>query len=145
MNLKIVFILVLAFFTSCTNQFSNSFDYDDDFGGDCDYSSCDGIEPYFADIYIKFTRNNENPNPKIYLMSGFYENGVVIDSVSTDTIDGEKVIINVNLNYQYTVFIKYVSGENIITAIDGAYVHKSSYMVCDSVCWNVNNDSCITS
>ncbi len=133
------FALMLA---ACNMHMKNGYDDfgDDDAGNNCDYSNCNGIEPFNTDLYIKFTRNKENPNPKIFLMSGFYEDGVIIDSISTDTVSGKIAVFNVALNIQYTVFCKYKSGNAQITAIDGAFVQKKSYTVCDSVCWQIKNN-----
>jgi len=134
--MKIIFIfaaLILLF--GCNNDNLKDSSYDDD----CDYSSCETVEPFYTDISIKFTRNAENPNPTIYLMNGYYDEGSIIDSIETDTVSGKIASKSVLLNFQYTVFIKYISGTDTIIAIDGDYVHKNTYNECDSICWAVYN------
>jgi len=134
---KILFVLLFVFFfISCESQLK----YDEE-DYDCDYSSCTTEEPFYADLQINFTRNEENPNPTIYVVSGYYEENTVIKTIKTDTIENYmfSVTVPVNINSQYCVYAVYKKGNDTITAIDGAYVYKDYYNVCDSVCWRTHN------
>ena len=122
-------------------QMKNGYnDFGDEDQNNCDFTNCNGVEPFSTNLYIKFSRNKENPNPEIFLMSGFYEDGTIIDSISTDTVAGNIAVFNVPLKNQYTVFAKYKSANAQITAIDGAFVLKKTYTECDSICWQIKNN-----
>lgn len=137
--MKYIFSIIIAFLLlGCQNTITKSFDDDDDFN-DCDYSTCNTEEPFVAEISVKFTRNSENLNPVIYIMNGYYDNGTIIDSIETDTVDGNVAKKTLPLNFQYTVFTKYQKSADTIIAIDGAYVYKKTYQECDSTCWDIYN------
>lgn len=133
--LLLVFLILL--FSACSNQLKS--DFDDD-SSDCDYYNCNTEEPFSAQIFVKFTRNSENPNPIIYLKSGYYDTGELIDTVKTSSISGNVANFDVYLNRRYTVYTDYKSGDKNITAIDGKIVIKESRIECDSTCWSVKNN-----
>ena len=132
----IYFLLIVSMALSCnTNNFK---DFDDD-DYDCDYSTCNTVEPFYADIKVKFSRDIDNPAPVIYLLSGYYEENKILDTIATDTISDNYIYINVAVGHQYTVYTVYKSGNDTIVAIDGNFVTKESYEMCDSLCWEVEN------
>ena len=141
-NMQKIFTIIVLLFSimlSCNKNDTKGY-YSDD---DCDYYSCNSIEPYYVDIDIIFSRTAENPNPIIYLMSGNFEANNIIDTIFTDSIENYlfRTEISVPLNYNYTVFAEYYDGEDTIVVIDGDFVHKESYVECDSVCWKTYNTS----
>ena len=129
----LVFVF-LAVLIGCNSNYKDGWESDD-----CDYSDCNTVEPVSAFVSIKFTRNEANPNPTIYVMRGFFDNGVIIDTIKTDTVSAFEADLTLPVNFQYTFFTKYVDGNDTIIAIDGAYVRKKSRTECDSICWSVEN------
>jgi hypothetical protein len=130
-------MLIFIFFTSCTNvRGFDSWDNDDE---DCDYYNCNTVEPFDAVLNIKFTRNNQNQNPIIFVKTGYYEDGVVCGEIKTDTVNGDIAHIREPLDFNYSVYTIYKRGNDTILVIDGAYVHKIHYQECDSTCWQIKN------
>ncbi len=136
---KALFSLILIFsflIFSCDKKKSFYDDYEE-----CDYSNCISVEPYYADLRISFSRTAENPNPKIYVMRGFFENQNFIDTICTDSLEDYLFYAElfVPLNYNYTLAAEYFVDDDTIWVIDGKYVYKKFYYECDSTCWNTYN------
>ena len=114
----------------------------DEGDGTCDYSSCNTREPHIAVLEVKFTRTPEQRSPRIFLLSGRFEEGNYIDTISTDTVPAYRsyVLIPVDVDHYYTVVGEYLRADDTIYAIDGAYVSKSFYYLCDSVCWEIKGN-----
>jgi len=137
MKIQYLLLFLIFIFSACSNQLKS--DFDDD-SSDCDYYDCNTEEPFSTQILVKFTRNSENPNPIIYLKSGYYDTSEVIDTVKTSSISGNVANFDVYLNHRYTVYTNYKSGDKNITAIDGKIVLKESRIECDSTCWSIKNN-----
>ncbi|MBN2890307.1 MAG: hypothetical protein JXL97_00435 [Bacteroidales bacterium] len=134
LSLSIIALLL----SSCENT-AKSMYYDEE----CDYSNCDGYEPFYTYLDIRFSRTNENPNPLIYIMIGDFEEQNIIDTIKTDTIENYMfwTEIEVPLNFNYTVCAEYLIGDDTIMVIDGNYVYKKTHYVCDSTCWDTYNEN----
>lgn len=132
-------LVLILLFSACSNQVKSNYDGVSSDYSDCDYYNCDSEEPFSTQIYVKFTRNSENPNPVIYLKNGYYDSGEVVDTFKTISIAGNVANFNVSLNQQYTVYTDYKLGDKNITAIDGKLVMKKSRVECDSTCWSITN------
>lgn len=126
--------LFLTILVACNSDYKNNWESDD-----CNYSDCNTVEPVFADVSVTFTRNEANPSPTIYVKRGFYDNGVIIDTIKTDTVSGFWADIMLTVDFQYTFYTKYIDGKDTIIAIDGGYVRKKSRKECDTICWSVEN------
>ncbi len=133
----ILIIVFLSIFNACSKNNIKGYYYEDD----CDYYSCNSVEPFFVDIDVLFSRTAENPNPTIYLMLGNFEDNKIIDTFYTDSVEDYlfRMDISVPLNMKYTVFAEYYVDNDTIVAIDGDFVHKDSYTECDSTCWKTYN------
>lgn len=140
MRKSIIYLAVLftLLMFSCENYQKGMY-YDDE----CDYSNCNGYEPYDVFLDIRFSRTEQTPNPNIYIMLGDFEDMHIIDTIKTDTIENYIfwTEILVPLNYNYTVFAEYFKGDDTIAVIDANFVFKDSYYECDSTCWRVNNEN----
>jgi|GEM_PF-1940899 hypothetical protein len=100
MKLKfIACLLVLLTFISCDEEC-------DDF--------CPG-GPYFSDLYLFLTINNENPEVDIVIFNGRLERG---DTVLTETVTGSTTFELVADRY-YSVTARYKQGNKEIVAING--------------------------
>ena len=133
-KMRWLIFLLLVVLLGCNSNYKDGWESDD-----CDYSDCNTLEPVSADISVRFTRNESNPTPTIYVMRGFYDNGVIIDTIKTDTVSAFTADLVLPVDFQYTFFTKYIDGKDTIIAIDGGYVAKKSRTECDSICWTVEN------
>ena len=137
---KLAFVLFLVFiFTGCQIHLGLM----DDGTDECDYSQCNSHEPQIAILKVKFTRSRVQRNPLILLMIGHFEDQNYLDTISTDTVPAYRdyIFIPVDIDHYYTVVAKYIRGEDTVYAIDGAYVFKTFYYLCDSICWQVKGNS----
>ncbi len=125
-----VFIILFVISSCNTDSY-----YSDE---DCDDFICNSEEPFEAILYVNFTKNTENPNPKILLLEGEFEEFNVIDTLSTDE---DKLELNVAINQFYTVVAYYLSGNDTIVAIDGDDVKKKSNSECGYECWKITDGS----
>lgn len=95
----------------------------------CDgcFSSCDS-GPFFSDLEIKLTVNDENKEVPIEVFRGLYDDGVLIikDTISSgDLIDG-RVIYNLEAGIKYAASATYQDGAKTIIAIDGGEMSLAS-------------------
>ncbi|MBN2663687.1 MAG: hypothetical protein JXR68_08570 [Bacteroidales bacterium] len=137
MNKIIRFIIISISVTIFSCNSSNLKDYDDD----CTNFYCETNEPYYTDINIKFSRTTECPNPTIYIMLGHYGEGTIYKEISTDSLEDYiyDIDVEVSINAYYTIYTKYIVNNDTITAIDGDFVYKESYVECDYECWKIKN------
>lgn len=88
----------------------------------CDgcFSSCDS-GPFFADLQIKLTINEENEDVPIEVYRGLYDDGILIiqDTVSFDELIDGRVIYNLEAEMNYAAAASYQDGAKTIIAIDG--------------------------
>jgi hypothetical protein len=101
-----------------------------------DYSNCITEEPENGKIIIKLSINALNKAIPVTIYNGRIENNVVY---FTDTVYVSSKEYIVPANNYYSVKAVYKSGNTIINAIDGAYIEKKQYAVCDSICWVVKD------
>ncbi len=115
---------------------------DGDTSDECDYSSCNSQEPTIAVLEVKFTRSLVQRSPFIFLMVGRYEDQNYLDTIKTDTVPAYRdfVYIPVDVNHYYTVVAQYFRDSDTIYAIDGSYVFKTFYYMCDSICWQIKGN-----
>lgn len=99
-----------------------------------DYSDCNTSEPAVVPMNIKLTINWENPQVPITIYKGKLESR---DTILSDTTGSSSYIALLKPDNYYTVEARYISGNNIIYAIDGDNVKKIRNQICDSVCWTV--------
>ena len=137
MRLSFLFVLFLALFVSC--QQLNL----DDEDADCDYSTCNGIEPFSATLNIYFTRNPKIDSTVIFVLSGYFEDFIVLDTISIDTIPDyrTKTYIVKDIGHYYTIVAQYIIGKDTFLAVDGNELAKKSYYECDSLCWKVTGEN----
>lgn len=140
MNKIIQFLIIINIsLTIFSCNASNLKDFDDD--DDCTNFTCDTIEPFYTNINIKFSRSNEYPNPTIHIISGHYGEGTIYKEIQTDSLENYifDIDVEVRINAYYTVYTKYIVNNDTITAIDGDFVYKESYIECDYECWQIKN------
>ena len=101
-----------------------------------DYSNCITQEPENGILKIKVTINENNKRVPVVIYYGNVENDVVC---LTDTVSARETEYKVPADVYYSVKVTYISGNKLIHAIDGGYLEKKSYLVCDSVCWVVKD------
>jgi len=126
-NHTILFLIIL-FTISCDKPYV-----------DCeypDYSNCITVEPENGKLQLKITINEENKRVPITLYYGTYENQVICIN---DTLEVPKKTYTLPADVYYSVKAQYKSGNSTINAIDGGFLEKKSYKVCDSICWVVKN------
>ncbi len=134
-----IFLILLLFSFGCFQKHALMLEED---YGDCDYSACNSVEPRIAVLEVKFTRTSFQPDPLIFLYLGRYEENTVLDTIRTDTVPEYRdfALIPVNIGHYYTVVAKYIRDKDTIYAVDGSYVTKTFYYVCDSICWEVKGN-----
>lgn len=87
----------------------------------CDDCTCDQ-GPFFADLELKITVNDENRSVPIEIYEGTYDKGFLIiqDTVSsTDLVNG-RMIYNLEAGFFYAAAAIYQDGAKTIIAVDGA-------------------------
>ncbi|MEQ8878816.1 MAG: hypothetical protein RLO17_05735 [Cyclobacteriaceae bacterium] len=95
----------------------------------CDgcFSACDS-GPFFADLEVKLTVNDENMEVPIEVFRGLYDDGILIiqDTISfNDLIDG-RMIYNLEAGLDYAAAATYKDGAKTIIAIDGGEMSLAS-------------------
>ncbi len=127
----LVFVLFFALFVSgCI-----------DLGVDCetyDYADCLTDEPETWDLKISLTINEENPEVKITVFKGDFDNG---DTLFTSLWDYPEAYLEVQVNQEYSATAEYKSGGKKIIAVDGDYMKTKSTIVCEKKCWKVKGSS----
>lgn len=118
MNLVNSRVYIITSLLACLGLFIN-----------CDgcLSSCDS-GPFYADLELKLTVNEENISVPIEVYEGNFDNGVLIiqDTIlSGDLING-KAIYNLEAGIFYSAAAIYSSGAKTIIAIDGAEMRLST-------------------
>ncbi len=112
-----------------------------------DVSDCQCIteEPFYGNLTIEFTRDTEQRSPQILILSGFYEENNVIDTLQTDTVPAYRDFIyyQVPVNHYYTAVCLYIRDGDTIRAVDGGFVKKESYYDsdCDTICWKLTGSN----
>tara|TARA_Y100001972_G_scaffold129224_1_gene195400 strand:+ start:6437 stop:6844 length:408 start_codon:yes stop_codon:yes gene_type:complete len=95
----------------------------------CDgcFSSCDS-GPFFADLQIKLTINDENKDVPIEVYRGLYDDGILIiqDTISDDDLLDGRVIYNLEAGLDYAAAATYNDGAKTIIAIDGGEMSLAS-------------------
>ncbi|XOV92844.1 MAG: hypothetical protein ACFHWX_21915 [Bacteroidota bacterium] len=95
----------------------------------CDgcFKSCDS-GPFFADLEIKLTVNDENTQVPIEVYEGMYDTGSLIiqDTISAAALINGKAIYNLEAGIFYSAAAIYKSGAKTIIAIDGAEMQLST-------------------
>jgi len=128
MKIILLFISVLMFFCACDRPYI-----------DCeypDYSNCITKEPENGKVLLTVTINSENKAVPISIFRGNVENNDVF-LYDTAYISNKEYVLPANVFY--SVKAQYKSKGRVIHAIDGGYLEKKSYDVCDSVCWVVKD------
>ena len=133
------FLFVILSLISC----SKSLGLMDDGTEQCDYSDCNSQEPSIAVLHVKFSRSPAQMSPNIFLMIGRFEAQNYLDTIRTDTVPAYRdfVLIPVDVDHYYTVVAQYIRQDDTIFAIDGSYVYKTFYYLCDSICWQIKGNS----
>ena len=129
--LHIILLLLIStiIFPYCT-------DLEDEECYDADYSSCDTWEPFWGELDISLTINEENPEVPITIYRGKLEDE---DIVKQCTIRTPTLYYEVPLDIYYTVKAEYKSGDKTIYAVDGDEIKKHSTDYCDSTCWEIRD------
>ncbi len=137
---KLFFLLLFVLsLISCTSKLGLV----DTSSDECDYSQCNSQEPGRVNLEVKFTRSAVQRSPKIFLLLGRFEEQNYLDTISTDTVPAYRdyVLIPVDVDHYYSVVAEYFRGDDTIYALDGSYVFKTFYYLCDSICWQVKGNS----
>lgn len=124
------YILIAIF---CSLILSNC-NYEDTECVDADYSSCDTWEPYWGELDIDLTIDENNKNIPVTIYKGKIEENDVIKQC---TIRTPKLYYEVPLDEYYTVKAEYKHEGKTIFAVDGDEIYKSSRDYCDSTCWEI--------
>jgi hypothetical protein len=111
---------------SCKGWDSNS--------SDCDYSDCTSERPDFGELYMTFSINEENSKVPYTVFLGDREEGIVF---FRDSAVSRTVVLEVPVNYYYTVEAHYLVDGKSWIAVDGDKVKRKSYTECDSTCYYV--------
>lgn len=100
-----------------------------------DYSDCNTVEPFFGQMQINTSKNEEYTLNYVTLYEGFIEENNVFCEFKLSASD---TIIDVPLDRQFSAKAVYVFNNDTIATIDGTYVKKQDREYCDSVCWSVS-------
>ncbi len=125
----LIIILGLIFTVSCESDVSDE---------DCetyDYVGCNTLEPYEAEVALKFTIKDNEYVP-FEIIKGRVENGTTI---VYDTANVTEIVYILEIPQYYTVKAKYKNGNTTIYAIDGVEMKANDVKKCDSVCWEMDD------
>lgn len=78
--------------------------------------------PYYANLKVKLTINEENPEVLLTIFEGNFESG---DTLISEVIDEDKVFYEMEAGRYYSAVVVYVDGAREITAIDGRKMRTS--------------------
>ncbi len=110
-----------------------------------EYCGCNTEEPSDGLLTVYFTRTEEQRSPDILLLSGFYEENQVMDTIPTDTVPAYRnyTAFSVPVDHYYTVVAVYYRDSDTIYAIDGDYLAKQRYYDadCDTICWKISGNN----
>ncbi|MBN2681569.1 MAG: hypothetical protein JXR58_03620 [Bacteroidales bacterium] len=101
---------------------------------DADYSDCDTWEPFWGELVISLTINEENTLVPVTIYRGKIEENQIIKQCSIRT---PTLYYEVPLDEYYTVKAQYKNNGQTIYAIDGDRIYKKSRKYCDSTCWEI--------
>ncbi len=127
-NICYILFLLCMFISSCDKPYV-----------DCeypDYSNCITVEPENGKLNLKITINDENKKVPMSIYYGNFEHNVIC---ITDTLEVPQTTYTLPADVYYSVKAEYKSGNKTIYAIDGGFLEKKSYHVCDSICWVVKD------
>lgn len=130
---KNTMLLILALACFFINSCSESLQPEDCMN--YDYSDCNTLEPELGALHVKLTINAENPYIPVSIYEGNAEDSLMV--LSDTVMSAQSSYLLVPDKY-YTVVAKYKSGNNIIYAFDGDRVKKIQEVICDSICWSVD-------
>ncbi len=106
---------------------------------------CITQEPFDGFLTIEFTRDTAQRSPQILILSGYYEEHNIIDTLQTDTVPAYRNFIyyRVPVNHYYSAVCLYVRNGDTIRAIDGNFLKKESYYDsdCDTICWKLTGST----
>ncbi len=95
----------------------------------CDgcFSGCDS-GPFFADLEIKLTVNEENTDVPIEVYDGLYDDGILIiqDTIASGDLVKGRIIYNLEAGKDYAASAVYKDGAKTIIAIDGGEMSLAS-------------------
>ena len=123
-----LYLFIIGFFASCDKPYV-----------DCeypDYSNCITQEPDNGKLRINLTINTENEAVPLTIYYGRVEHEAIC---LTDTAYVKEKEYIVPADVYYSVKATYKSNGKIVNAIDGGFLEKKSYKVCDSICWVVKD------
>ena len=83
---------------------------------------------------MSFTLNEENSIIPYTIYLGNAEDGNIYFS---DTTINRYVVMEVPVNYHYSVEARYIKGGKTIVVYDGSKVKRKSYTECDSTCYYI--------
>ena len=99
------------------------------------YSDCNTLEPYTADVKLSFTIKN-NASVAFEIIEGRIEDG---KTIVYDTTNTSVIYYNLPIPQYYTVKAIYKNGDNTIFAIDGVEMKATEVHKCDSICWDLQD------
>ena len=106
-----------------------------------DCAECYTEQPEEAEINVKVSISNLNPEVKINIYSGKLEEEILIlsDSSSNETWN---TILPVNEYYTVTATYRAQTGNFMVTAIDGNLLRtRKVRIICDEPCWFVKGNN----
>ncbi len=105
-----------------------------------DCSKCYIDKPEEVEINVKLSINNLNPSVIIDIYSGKLEEGIIILS-DTTRHETWNSILPVNEYYTVTATYRALTGNYMVTAIDGGMVTlRKVRSVCDMPCWIIEGN-----
>jgi len=95
----------------------------------CDgcFSACDS-GPFYSDLEIKLTVNEENIEVPIEIYEGLYDDGLLIiqDTINSRDLTDGRMIYNLEAGIKYAASATYQDGAKTIIAIDGGEMSLAS-------------------
>lgn len=131
LNIKLILFFAALLVSSC------DFEYyaDEDECEYPDYSDCNTIEPFFGNLQIKSTINQEYTVNYVTLYEGFVEENIVFKEID---VTENLISVEVPVDRRFSAKALYIKGIDTIAVIDGTFVKKNDKQYCDSVCWSLS-------
>jgi len=130
-NIKILLLFAALSIYGCDYEYSA----DEDECEYPDYSDCNTIEPFFGNLQIKSTINQEYTVNYVTLYEGFIEENIVFKEI--EVTESFKTV-EVPVDRRFSAKALYILGNDTVAVVNGTYVKKNDRQYCDSVCWSLS-------
>ncbi|TVQ11632.1 MAG: hypothetical protein EA361_12455 [Bacteroidetes bacterium] len=123
-----IFLLVFVFILwGCKSKYE-----------DCtedDYNACNTNRPATAEVRIRVTINNENPEVTVLAFEGDFEDG---NLVWEKVVRQSRYTVMMPTEKKYSFTATYKKDLKTIVAVDGGELKVSSYTMCEYTCYETN-------